>query len=138
MSGIGYSSPDWGMSAYYAQEDAKQRLEGYQEYLDGQEREIYEQNKERVLLFVAQQANQHRLELKDAGIDDYDLQGWREFLADGAALESNEIMRAVTWAIKDGEDFTFCDEIDGLADKWIAHQQSEIQSKLFERKYVFL
>ena len=122
MSGIGYSFPDWGMAAYYAQEDAKQRLEEYHEYLDGQEREIYEQNKERVLLFVAQQANQYRLELEDAGIDDYNDQGWREFLADGAALESDEIMRAVTWAIKDGKDFTFCDEIDGLADKWIAHR----------------
>lgn len=132
MSGIGYSSPDWGMAAYYAQEDAKQRLEEYQEYLDGQERKIYEQNKERVLLFVAQQANQYRIGLEDAGIDDYSLQGWREFLADSATLESNEIMRAVTWAIKDGKDFTFCDEIDGLADKWIAYQQSEIQSKLLE------
>lgn len=130
MSGIGYSSPDWGMAGYYAQEDEVQLQEEYQAYLESKYRDIYEQNKDSIILFVAFQSNQYRMNLKETGINDYDLQGWREFLMEATTSESDEIMLGVMWAIKNGEDFSFCDEIDGLADKWIENQQSEIQSKL--------
>ena len=47
MSNIGYSSPDWGMAGYYAQEDAAQKWEEYQEYLYDQELKNYESQKRR-------------------------------------------------------------------------------------------
>ena len=57
---IGYLSPDWGMAGYYAQEDAAQKWEEYQEYLYDQERKNYETNKERVLQFAAKIAKAYQ------------------------------------------------------------------------------
>lgn len=74
MSNIGYSSSDWGMAGYYAQEDATQKWEEYQEYLYDRERKNYETNKERVLQFAAETAKAYQ---DESNGEEYSTETWR-------------------------------------------------------------
>lgn len=111
MSNIGYSSPDWGMADYYAQEDAAQKWEEYQEYLYDQERKNYEVNKERCLQFASKIAKAYQ---DESDGEEYSTETWREWLAEDAAWVDDDLNKAVMFAIREEEDFTFTEAIDGL------------------------
>lgn len=111
MSNIGFSSPDWGMSGYYAQEDAAQKWEEYQEYLYDRERKNYETNKDRVLQFAAKIAKAYQ---EESDGEEYNTETWRECLAAESAWIDDDLNKAVMFAIREEEDFTFAEAIDGL------------------------
>lgn len=117
---IGYLSPDWGMSGYYAQEDAAQKWEEYQEYLYDREQKNYESNKDRVLQFAAETAKAYQGESDG---EEYDTETWRELLANDAAWVDDDLNKSVMFAIREEEDFTFAEAIDGLAYKHIEKSQ---------------
>lgn len=120
MSNIGYSSPDWGMAGYYAQEDAAQKWEEYQEHLYDQELKNYESQKEKVLQFARFVADAYR---ESADGEEYSTETWREWLAEDAAWIDDDLNKAVMFAIREEEDFTFAEAIDGLACKHIEQAQ---------------
>lgn len=112
MSNVGFSSPDWGMAGYYAQEDAAQKWEEYQEYLYDQERKNYEVNKERCLQFASKIAKAYQ---DESDGEEYSTETWREWLANDSALVDDDLNRAVIFAIREEEPFTFAEAIDDLA-----------------------
>lgn len=120
MSNIGFSSPDWGMAGYYAQEDAAQKWEEYQEYLYDREQKNYESNKERVLQFAAETAKAYQ---DESDGEEYSTETWREWLAEESAWIDDDLNKAVMFAIREEEDFTFAEAIDGLAYKHIEKSQ---------------
>ncbi len=121
MSNIGFSSPDWGMSGYYAQEDAAQKWEEYQEYLYDRERKNYETNKEQVLQFAGKIAKAYQ---DESDGEEYSTETWREWLAEESSWIDDDLNKAVMFAIREEEDFTFAEAIDGLAYKHIEQAQT--------------
>ena len=117
---IGYTSPDWGMSGYYAQEDAAQKWEEYQEYLYDREQKNYESNKDRVLQFAAEIAKAYQ---EESDGEEYNTETWRECLAAESAWIDDDLNKAVMFAIREEEDFTFAEAIDGLACKHIEQEK---------------
>ena len=112
MSNIGFSSPDWGMAGYYAQEDAYQKWEEYREEQFENERRNYESQKEEVLNFAQFVADAYR---ESADGEDYETESWREWLANDSALVDDDLNKAVLFAIREEEPFTFAEAIDDLA-----------------------
>lgn len=118
---IGYTSPDWGMSGYYAQEDAAQKWEEYQEYLYDREQKNYESNKDRVLQFAAEIAKAYQ---EESDGEEYNTETWRECLAAESAWIDDDLNKAVMFAIREEEDFTFAEAIDGLVGEHIEQAQT--------------
>ena len=56
--------------------------------------------------------------------EEYDTETWREWLAAESARVDDDLNKAVMFAIREEEDFTFAEAIDGLVGEHIEQAQT--------------
>lgn len=105
MGIIGYSSPDWGMGGYYAQENMKQLLDDWKE----ENRSLHESE----LLKIAKKSAREFIE--DADGEPYKQEDWEMYLTEDASCVDKDTEAAMNYAIDEKEWFTRAEYIDSLA-----------------------
>ena len=100
-----YSSPDWGMERYYAQEDMKQALDDWKE----ENRSLHESE----LLEIAKKSAREFIE--DADGEPYAQEDWETYLSEDARSVDKDTEAAMNYAIDDRDWFTRAEYIDSLA-----------------------
>lgn len=105
MGIIGYSSPDWGMGRYYAQENMKQLLDDWKE----ENRSLHESE----LLEIAKKSAREFIE--DADGEPYAQEDWETYLSEDARSVDEDTEAAMNYAIDEKEWFTRAENIDSLA-----------------------
>lgn len=105
MGIIGYSSPDWGMGGYYAQENMKQLLDDWKE----ENRSLHESE----LLEIAKKSA--REFIRDADGEPYTQEDWEMYLTEDASRVDKDTEAAMDYAIDDCEWFTLAENIGRLA-----------------------
>lgn len=105
MGIIGYSSPDWGMERYYAQENIKQLLDDWKE----ENRSLHESE----LLEIAKKSA--REFIRDADGEPYKQEDWEMYLKEDASCVDKDTEEAMSYAIDDRDWFTRAENIDSLA-----------------------
>lgn len=104
MGIIGYSSPDWGMGRYYAQENMKQLLDDWKE----ENRSLHESE----LLEIAKKSA--REFIHDADGEPYKQEDWEMYLKEDSCVDE-DTEDAMNYAIDEKEWFTRAEYIDSLA-----------------------
>ena len=104
MGIIGYSSPDWGMGGYYAQENMKQLLDDWKE----ENRSLHESE----LLKIAKKSAREFIE--DADGEPYKQEDWETYLKEDSCFDK-DTKAAMNYAIDEKEWFTRAENIDSLA-----------------------
>lgn len=105
MGIIGYSSPDWGMGGYYAQENMKQLLDDW----EAENRCLHESE----LLEIAKKSAREFIE--DADGEPYAQEDWEMYLTEDASRVNKDTDAAMNYAIDDGDWFTLAENIGRLA-----------------------
>ena len=100
-----YSSPDWGMGGYYAQENIKQLLDDWKE----ENRSLHESE----LLEIAKKSA--REFIRDADGEPYKQEDWEMYLTEDASCVDKDTEAAMNYAIDEKEWFTRAEYIDSLA-----------------------
>ncbi|WP_304668693.1 hypothetical protein [Neisseria polysaccharea] len=105
MGIVGYSSLDWGMGGYYAQENIKQLLDDWKE----ENRSLHESE----LLEIAKKSA--REFIRDADGEPYKQEDWEMYLTEDASCVNKDTEAAMNYAIDDGDWFTLAENIGRLA-----------------------
>ncbi|EMR8157642.1 hypothetical protein RV223_002114, partial [Neisseria gonorrhoeae] len=100
-----YGSPDWGMERYYAREDMRQALDGW----EAENRILHESG----LIEIAKKSA--REFVRDADGEPYTQEDWETYLTEDASRVGKDTEAAMNYAIDEREWFALAENIGRLA-----------------------